>query len=99
LALSAFSALRLVMLDISSREAPVSSSEAACSLAPSASDWLALEIWAEAIRSPIAGLLNLANGGRQRSHAPFSKAWKAAPISLPLAFLALRAVKSGRDGV
>ncbi len=40
LALSALSALRLVMLDISSSEELVSSSEAACSLAPSANDWL-----------------------------------------------------------
>ncbi|MPN43474.1 hypothetical protein SDC9_191034 [bioreactor metagenome] len=37
----AFSALRCVMLAISSSEELVSSSEAACSLAPSASDWLA----------------------------------------------------------
>jgi len=33
------------MLDISSSEELVSSSEAACSLAPSASDWLAEETW------------------------------------------------------
>jgi hypothetical protein len=33
------------MLDISSREELVSSSEAACSLAPSARDWLADETW------------------------------------------------------
>ena len=37
----AFSVLRFVMLDISSRDELVSSSEAACSLAPSANDWLA----------------------------------------------------------
>jgi hypothetical protein len=33
------------MLDISSREELVSSKDAACSLAPSASDWLAEETW------------------------------------------------------
>ena len=41
----ALAALRWVMLDISSRDELVSSSEAACWLAPSAKDWLAADTW------------------------------------------------------
>ena len=48
LTLLAVSALRWVMLAISSSEELVSSSEAACSLAPSARDWLAEEICEDA---------------------------------------------------
>ena len=45
LAFCAFSALRCVVLDISSSDAPVSSRAAACSLAPSARDWLVVADW------------------------------------------------------
>ena len=56
LAWSALSAFCLVMEDISSREEEVSSMEAACWLAPSASDWAAPETWpaAEPLLGPLA---------------------------------------------
>ena len=44
----ALSAFCLVMEDISSSDEEVSSIEAACSLSPSASDWLAEDTWPEA---------------------------------------------------
>ena len=47
-AVEALSAFCLVMEDISSSEEEVSSMEAACSEAPSASDWLAEDTWPEA---------------------------------------------------
>ena len=43
LAFSAFSAVARIMLDISSSEVLVSSTEDACSLAPDARVWLAIE--------------------------------------------------------
>ena len=46
---TALSALRLVMLESSSMEELISSSEAACSLDPSASDWLAEETCPDAV--------------------------------------------------
>ncbi len=49
LAFCAFSALRLVMEDISSNDALVSSMDAACSLEPSARVWLAAETWLAAL--------------------------------------------------
>ncbi len=54
LALVAFSAFRLVMPAISSRDALVSSRDAACSLAPCASDWLEEETWVAAVVTWVA---------------------------------------------
>ncbi len=55
-AVDALSAFCLVIDDISSSDEEVSSIEAACSEAPSASDWLAEETWPEADTTAFGGL-------------------------------------------
>jgi hypothetical protein len=66
----AFSALRLVMLDISSSEALVCSSEAACSLAPSASDWLESEICSGGAGHLVGAVAQFVGDGAQRQIQP-----------------------------
>jgi hypothetical protein len=50
LACMALLAVEWIMLDISSKDALVSCTDAACSLAPSASCWLACATWFAAIK-------------------------------------------------